>query len=366
MSVFTQFTSGADNYPYTTQYFVSSGSWTAPQSGWATIVAVGGGGSGGAASQLSGGTYALATGGGAGGFAMKKVYIPSGTVLTITIGAGGATVTTPAGFSAATAGNAGGTTSISSSVVNITCNGGSGGQAGLTATGINGGAGGSASGGDVNYTGGDGGDIVTQTVANVRATGGGAVGVFGTGFSAGDVTGTGSDPCVTGGAGVGGRSANVTTFQVSGGGGSLSASTVTVSSISGTSAVGGAGVVSLYSPGTSVATTGLSLPTNIPGFSLIGAGGTGNGNAGTILQPSDGGPGAGGGANYRNSFAGGFAGGIFGGGGGTACNSDGFVQSGNGRYGGGSGGAAGRNITSWNATGSEGGQGIVAIVFQGN
>jgi hypothetical protein len=342
------------------------------QFGWATLVAVGGGGSGGAANDTST-NYVNATGGGAGGFAMKKVYIPSGTTLVITVGAGGASVTIAGGVQTAVVGNSGGITSISSSIANITCNGGGGGQSIVSGSGANarsGGIGGSASGGDVNYTGGDGGDIVAQSQVYARATGGGAVGIFGTGYSAGDVThnSTNNSPGVTGGAGVGGRSGNVTVNNgVTAGGSSAQASPNNGATQAATNTVLNPGLANLFYPGgTSVNQTGATTMPVVPGFFLFGDGGVGNNAQSSLGQPINGGPGAGGGGNFRDTFPVAGAGGIFAGGGGAATAGDGFVQSGAGRLGGGGGGAAGRNNPNNIVYGSDGGAGIVAIVFQGN
>ena len=113
--------------------FTTSGSFTAPRTGKYLLTAIGGGAAG-----LNNGR-----GGGAGGFAQKLVSLAAGDLISLTIGAGGASN-----------GASGGTTTLTAPGVSLTANGGT------TASG------GSASGGDINVTGGSSG--------NLAGTGGGA------------------------------------------------------------------------------------------------------------------------------------------------------------------------------------------------
>lgn len=187
----------------TTLFFHSSTTYT-PQVDQSVIIHVfGGGGQGGIAS----GKYST-TGGGAGGYARKALLLSAGTMYTLTAGAGG-------GYSylattGALDGGDGGTSSFSGADIDtITANGGGGGEAVANSVEANGGAGGTATGGDANYTGGRGGNIAADTsgFAVQRATGGGAVNLFGLGpFNGGDLTGTDLSSIhqyqATGGAGV--------------------------------------------------------------------------------------------------------------------------------------------------------------------
>lgn len=219
MSNFSQFTSGAQGISLLSPKFFESTTWTAPLSGWAYFVAIGGGGSGGA--QSSAGSNGRATGGGAGGVAIKKAYVTAGSNYTITIGAGGAPATNAAG-------NAGGATSVSGTGVSITANGGSGGAISTSAVTLNGGAGGTATGGDYNGTGGRGGNITVTTAGN-RATGGGGCNIFGLAAGAtrgGDLSTTSTSVTfgfATGGGGVGGRGGDLTGTNTGIGGGGTSA-----------------------------------------------------------------------------------------------------------------------------------------------
>ncbi|WP_460077067.1 phage tail protein [Pseudomonas sp. H2_C01] len=132
--------------------------WTVPANVWKVFVEVRGGGGSGAFGVLETG----AGGGGAGGFSTRLVSVTPGSVITVTVGAGGAYVTT-----ANTVGNPGGTSSFGS---HCSATGGSGGS-------ISGGAGaGYGSGGDFNGTLGPGNPPVRNalgTGANGGAGGGG-------------------------------------------------------------------------------------------------------------------------------------------------------------------------------------------------
>ena len=137
-------------------YIDSSRSVTFSQ--WAPLVnicAVGGGGSGGVSRSdgSNGPVCANAASGGAGGYVnVRKNYNPAGKTLTITIGAGGSSVSSSSS-NIYRNGNAGGTTSVTAgSVTLVSANGGNGGRANqesvawtdyasIRAQGVNGGSG---------------------------------------------------------------------------------------------------------------------------------------------------------------------------------------------------------------------------------
>ena len=167
--------------------FLGSQSWTPSYDMEAYVYVIGGGGSGCAGANSSD----YLSGGGAGGCAISKLSLASGTAYTVTIGAGGAQVTTSSGY---TVGNAGGNTSFSGSGIStMTGNGGSGGlriQYETLGSG-SGASGGTATGGTIaNFTGGKGGQITSQ-LSSARS-GGGAVGLWATGNDGADGIGTGS------------------------------------------------------------------------------------------------------------------------------------------------------------------------------
>jgi hypothetical protein len=186
---------------------LSSRNYVIQYSGVYLVYCIGAGGSG---AYNSGPVYLRATGGGAGGLAVKQIFLPAKTVLTVTIGAGGAAKTVVGN------GNAGGTTSVYGSGLALYATGGSGGtQDSTTATGtISGAAGGVGSGGDWNFPGGASGSaIITGTLAATRSwayTGGGAVAFLGTAYSGGTATADSTSAAAnvfsySGGAGVGGN-----------------------------------------------------------------------------------------------------------------------------------------------------------------
>lgn len=168
MSVISQFmAAGSGGNPlFQERLFITSTTWTTPVKGQYLITAIGGGGGGG--KNTNGGA------GGAGGLAQSLVKLNAGVTLTITCGAGGiGAIAMPA------VGGNGGTTTISGSgLTTLTANGGTGGVLDYTSSSA---AGGSASGGNImNVTGGSG----------VR--GGGAVGVYGVGYSGNTVSQAGA------------------------------------------------------------------------------------------------------------------------------------------------------------------------------
>ncbi|EJL01667.1 putative phage protein [Pseudomonas fluorescens Q2-87] len=132
--------------------------WTVPANVWKVFVEVRGGGGSGAFGTLETG----AGGGGAGGFSKRLVPVTPGSVITVTVGAGGASVT-----AASTNGNPGGTSSFGP---HSSATGGAGGL-------VTGGAGGGyGSGGDFNGMLGSGNPPVRNsagTGANGGAGGGG-------------------------------------------------------------------------------------------------------------------------------------------------------------------------------------------------
>jgi hypothetical protein len=131
--------SGFDSGLASVQYFTSSGTWTKPSGITKVIVEVQGAGSSGSDGQSSN-TRNCA--GGAGGYAKKLIDVSSISTATITIGSGGAGVTTYPS-------NAGGDSIWSDGTNTLT-----GGGAGAAGTGnYYGGPGGTASGGDLNITG---------------------------------------------------------------------------------------------------------------------------------------------------------------------------------------------------------------------
>lgn len=160
MSTLSQFmAAGSGGNPlFQERLFITSTTWTTPVKGQYLITGIGGGGGGGRANSNAGC-------GGAGGLAQSLVKLNAGVTLTITCGAGGI-----AGATVGTVGGNGGTTTISGSgLTTLTANGGTGGVLDYTSSSA---AGGSASGGNImNVTGGSG------------KHGGGAVGVYGVGYS---------------------------------------------------------------------------------------------------------------------------------------------------------------------------------------
>lgn len=181
---------GGGGLPYDTyQDFLISGTFTVQKTGWHRITVIGAGGSGGRRTSSTSDSNArfAGSGGGAGGTCVKEIVLTQGVNYTVTIGAGGASVSTNA------SGNAGGDTIVTGPDVSMIANGGRGGNTigtiGSTVSlTIPGGVGGDASGGDVNYTGGNGGQaqILSGTGQAAAAGGGGAPSIFGTRPAGGD------------------------------------------------------------------------------------------------------------------------------------------------------------------------------------
>lgn len=314
-----------------TRVFATSGSFTPPATGEYVVYVVGGGGSGAAHRGTTDGT---ATGGAAGGLAIKKLTLSSSVTYTVTVGAGGAAITV-ATANTSTNGNAGGASSFSGSgITTITANGGSGGTAGTTDQ--SGASGGSASGGDYNITGGGSG----ATFGNNTATGGGAVGWYGVGYSSGTATATGGSTAAgSGGAGVGAVSANANN-DGTGGGGSVGTSS---------SSTGGIGF-----PATNFANAS-SVYWSLAPINATGAGGSGSAN---------GDPGGGGSGVRRSSSGGGGSAGALAGGGAAASTTTAVnISGGFGLLGGGGGAAA--NTGDASTASGKGGEGFVLIQWRG-
>ena len=148
-----------------------SQSWTPAFSMQAYVYVIGGGGSGAASDD----NLNRSGGGGAAGCAISFLTLLSSVTYTVTIGAGGAQKTTN------NAGANGGNSSLSgSNIATMTANGGTGGA--QTGSAITGAAGGTATGGTIaNNTGGAGGDVPNT---GGMLSGGGAVGIWGTGNKA--------------------------------------------------------------------------------------------------------------------------------------------------------------------------------------
>jgi hypothetical protein len=129
------------------QTFTSSGTWTKPAGVTKVIVEVQGGGGSGSDGDA---TYTRFTHGGAGGYAKKLIDVSSISSATITVGSGGAGVTSYPS-------NGGGDSSWADGTNTVT-----GGGAGAAGTdNYVGGLGGTASGGDLNIDGRSGGSYLT-------------------------------------------------------------------------------------------------------------------------------------------------------------------------------------------------------------
>ena len=194
--------SGFDSGLASVQIFTSSGTWTKPSGVTKVMVEVQGGGSGGnaASSQDS------VSSGAGGGYARKLIDVSSISSSTITIGSGGA------GVSSGTAtGNAGGQSSWADGTNTITCNGGAN-PIPATAQVV---LGGTATGGDINIKGQNGSTLGGYQFNRDTGIGGSSVLGIGGRYSADSAS---SDPDATG-YGAGGSVGN-TTVDPSGSGGS--------------------------------------------------------------------------------------------------------------------------------------------------
>lgn len=341
--------------------FTTSGVFTATKTGWHKISLTGGSGSGAACVVYSPAltAAAIATGSGAGGFASGMRYLVAGQSYVVTVGAGGANVTAQGsgGNNVALNGNDGNASSFSGSgIVSMTANGGGGGKAGTALNvSVPGGVGGTATGGDINIKGGDGGAAIAAA-PNSIATGGGSVGITGTGFNGGACTQTGSANGMrgaSGGAGVGGRGGNAiltnTIDAAASGGGAGGAAANSTNGI-GESTTPGKNWVGTNG---GAATPGMNILANATGSGQSAA------NCNTAAPPGGGQGGALGGS--VQSGAGDFAGN----GGCSAISTSNNVTGGAaGQYGGGAGGVTNfTTTTTVPAYGTPGSKGVVLIEF---
>jgi hypothetical protein len=170
--------SGSSGKVKTTVITVSNPTWSPdPAAKALRFTAIGGGGGSGGVDGQGAGTNAGSAGAGAGGTSIQTV---SGSLIessyNITIGAVGI-----GGATGANSGAAGGTTTIVSTNVNLSCFGGSpsSGETGSAGVVVNiGGSGGLASGGDTNHEGGGGG-VSTTVNGEAAAIGKGGESTFG-------------------------------------------------------------------------------------------------------------------------------------------------------------------------------------------
>lgn len=246
---------GGASFIHHERALLTSGNFVAPVTGTYLVTCIGGGGSGAWGPQTGNGM--AATGGGAGGFSQKKVALVNGDVLTVVIGAGGASPSSPS----PRAGNPGGASYVTGPGISLVAGGGGGGQTRAAGSGtVAGAVGGTASGGDTNRQGGGSGTATTAVVANSNAvTGGGAVAIYGVGYSSGDASTSSGQPVSTGGAGVGGKSGSFITTANGGespGGSALKASPDFIQGV----AQGSAASNSLYAIGYDGGVTGNTGP----------------------------------------------------------------------------------------------------------
>ncbi|NYE62184.1 hypothetical protein FHW58_003399 [Duganella sp. 1224] len=196
--------------------------WTAPVTGWYTIILIGAAGSG-AVAIASSGARAAASGGSTGGMVIKTFFAVAGDTYTLALGAKGLGVTNTTVGNVAKNGNDATDSTFIGGSVSLTAGGGKKGNAAVGTTNstvATGAAGGTASGGDFNFPGSASGSAtVTLTAGAVNAnaaTGGAAVPYKGVANKSGDVVvstnGTGGVQGASGGAGIGGKSGNVTVF----------------------------------------------------------------------------------------------------------------------------------------------------------
>jgi len=155
----------------TTKYEVNgSYTWTAPADCTVVIQAVGAGGEGGYMNKDDvNNMVTYCSGGSGGGYSRKKVTLTSGDVLTINVGAGGASTYHNLDAGTDTVSSAGSATTVTGPAsLSLTANGGSGGSAIrgnsiTTYTYATQPTGGTASGGDLNLTGVAGANVVSLT-----------------------------------------------------------------------------------------------------------------------------------------------------------------------------------------------------------
>lgn len=211
------------------RYWESTDVFIAPRTGWYRITCIGAAGRGAIATSIT----AAALGGGSGGIAIGMRFLIGGQSYAVAPGLPAAAATAGANPST-TPGVAGGSSTFSGSgITTLTGGGGQGGTASITA-----GsppvapAGGVATGGDINIPGASPGTISAVITSNRAATGGAGAGLTGVAYSSGSITATGTPTgfnAATGGAAVGGKSADIAVSTnvnvVTGGAGSRTAST---------------------------------------------------------------------------------------------------------------------------------------------
>ncbi|MGE0333106.1 MAG: hypothetical protein AB7P37_20690 [Ramlibacter sp.] len=321
-------------------------------------VRVGGAGGSGAVNVQAAGRW-VAHGGAGGGYAEKIFDVVAGTTYTITIGAGGVSVTRST--VGVTAGNAGGTSSFGA-VCSAT--GGAGGTANAvsnTPPALP--AGGVGVGGDINLTGGSTGTVTFHSAdSNAFATGGGSAATWmGNGFASGNITSASTQAqCASGGAGIGGRSGSVnaasgTVHQLaSAGGGAGGPSSPAVDGFGATIQPGGPDVYGVRPTGAGGSIPTWALPRWLGDVASAGGGAVSAAQAG-----ANGGPGGGGGGSAFGGGAAGGAGGVFAGGGAEADFS-GTTTGGPGGLGAGGGGAC-TAIAAATSTSGAGGDGFCVV-----
>ena len=199
------------------QIFTATRTWSPPFSCRAHVTVIGPGGSGASGRSTSDNYACAASGGGAGGCDKSLLVLSSSVTYTITIGAGGASVS-------GAAGNNGGASSefTGSDITDMAGAVGSGGVQSVAAATVSiqaGGAGGAATGGSIwNVTGGVGGSATCSQYEAGNGTyfcsgGGGAPGILGEAFRGGNAlssTDAYDHNAMAGGAGVGGRGGDAT------------------------------------------------------------------------------------------------------------------------------------------------------------
>lgn len=188
--------------------------FVAPRTGWYRITAIGAGGRG----AIATGSIAVALGGASGGFVVGMRFLIAGQSCTVSPGA--QTVLATAAGGGVVAGTAGGNSVFSATgITTITAGGGQGGTGSITSGSVpTAPAGGTAIGGDINVPGSPSG-TVNLVVAGVRAaTGGASPGFGGAAYPSGTITISGTPSnlyLATGGAGIGGKSADIATALAS-------------------------------------------------------------------------------------------------------------------------------------------------------
>ena len=246
--------------PYSADFLVIAGGGSG---GISAVVGSGGGGAGGYRNSFNSETS------GGGGSSESSLSFDQGTVYTITVGAGGTSVSTEA------SGNSGVNSSISGTGITTITSIGGGGGANNTATPISGGSGGGG-GDNVSVPGGAG--TANQGFAGGNVTNSSSYHVGGGGGGAGAVgaTGTSSGSTGVGGAGGAGVASSITGSAVTrAGGGGASADT----RIGNTQATGGSGGGGNASSG-----TGTSGTVNTgSGGGASGTGGSGAGGSGVVI-----------------------------------------------------------------------------------